>query len=626
MIIEALIDYYDRCDKKIPLGWSKEEIRWIIVLNDKGDCVNLKDTQESFIDKKKTKTRSKIFCVPVPKRRTRDVKANLLWEKDIEYLFSPKQRDSKQSDSKQSDSNKKTKSFQDRLKSIKQADGSIEPSVQAVLTFLNNDPLRQLEIINPDAAKELKKKNSGAITFKREGDRQILLERPDIRSLCERVIKDDEIRQGRCSFSGEVGDLISLHDTVSGRVAFLTFQDKKGYFSYGKEKGFNTSMSWEAMKKYTAALKYLFQSKDNRFSLSDNEMLLFWATQETESMHEIRGLLDPDSDAVKVKQVFNSPRSGSSPSAASANYFYLLGAYRHSASMDRFSIRTWVKLPLEEVRRNVLDYFDALWLDGMTPAVRPSYKWILYAMSPLREAKDKGNPRLDQFNSELLNAALQGRHFPRTLLSIITSRLRTDHEPPADRQSDHKLYYKLTQIRIALLKAYLIRNANLPSERRPQPMLDPNNPDTAYNLGRLFAVFERIQWLALKSEKQSLNRSIKDKFFASAAMTPARIFSVLRRNISYYEQKLRGNRWYKPLNRLEELMAEITAHLPVKIPALFSLEEQAQFFIGYHHQWYALYQAAKEAKESRQPDSARQDTVDDEDGIFTELDDDNTVD
>ena len=157
-------------------------------------------------------------------------------------------------------------------------------------------------------------------------------------------------------------------------------------------------------------------------------------------------------------------------------------------------------------------------------------------------------------------------------------------------------------------------------------MLDPNNPDTAYNLGRLFAVFERIQWLALKSEKQSLNRSIKDKFFASAAMTPARIFSVLRRNISYYEQKLRGNRWYKPLNRLEELMAEITAHLPVKIPALFSLEEQAQFFIGYHHQWYALYQAAKEAKESRQPDSARQDTVDDEDGIFTELDDDNTVD
>lgn len=596
MIIQALMEYYDLCGKDIPLGWSEEKIRWIIVVDTNGMLVGLKDTEEPSTGKEK-KREVKTFRVPTPKRRTSGIKANLLWEKDPSYLFC----------SKKSSSNTDTPKvalFKSRLKSLKCTDGTIHPAVQAVLTFLEHDPLEKLREQYPEMTQELMKTPYSAITFQLREDEQILLERPDIRELCDHVIRDDETLRGRCAFSGQIEDLITLHDSVCGRVSFLTFQEGKGYFSYGKEKGFNAPMSWETMKKYTAAIKYLLQSENNHINLMDDEVLLFWATREDQEMEAVRSVIRPTEDVEKVKSVHQAPRAGVLPSLDSRNFFYLLGIYRHQASKDRYSIRTWVKLPLEDVSRNVSDYFNAMQLFDPDHEVTPSLPLILRATFPFHKKKEdekkKENLRLGQLNTEILNSALQGKRFPVSFLTTLTMRLRTDHPPDSDQKKDVTFFHTLTQIRIALLKAYLIRNANLPPERKPTPMLDPKNPDVAYNLGRLFSVFEYTQECALRSEKHTLNTTIKDRYFSSASMTPSKIFPMLQRNINFYEQKLRANKWKRTIRSIEEQTLEITDHLPLSVPATLSLTEQAQFFVGYYHQRSAFRHADKVNFEKRE--------------------------
>lgn len=53
--------------------------------------------------------------------------------------------------------------------------------------------------------------------------------------------------------------------------------------------------------------------------------------------------------------------------------------------------------------------------------------------------------------------------------------------------------------------------------------LNENSPNVAYTLGRLFLVYERVQEWA----NPGINATIKNKYFNSAAATPAMIFPIL---------------------------------------------------------------------------------------------------
>lgn len=613
MIIQALVEYYDHCGKNIPLGWMEKEIRWIIVLNAQGVPIQLKSTVSTEIGvdakgKRKTREVYPKFVIPVPKRRTSGSVANLLWESDLEYIFgnclgtalTGKQRE-------------KTELFQNRL--MRLGDGTPPSEIVAVLTFLRNAPWETLCSQCPDMIDELVKEKSPSITFQMETDPCILLERQDIHELCDKTLKDGEIvKQGRCAFSGEKGDLINVHDCIIGRVAFLTFQAGKGFDSYGKDKqGLNAPMRWEVMKKYTAALRYLLDSKDQCIPLGkkDNEYLVFWATRPDPRMNQLKGFLHPQKGTQKVKAVYESPSTGSLASLEARNYFYLLGFARHPASEDRITVRTWVRTSLEEAGKNIADYFEALELGKAKDFPAISLQWILRATFPLRAKKkdnkdnNDNNPHLGQLNAGLLEAAIQGKRFSRELLVTLTNRLCLDRPPNLSEQSEHKkfIYDMLSYVRTAMLKAYLLCNLNLPPERKPKAMLDPENPDPAYNLGRLFAVLVQTQECALRSDKRKLNKTIKDRFLHAAATAPLSVLDALMRNNQIYAEQLKDNGWTRYYNRFETYKMAIFGHLsPAELPRRLSPEERAFFHVGYYHQCQQLLQDEKEERE-RQNDS-----------------------
>lgn len=109
-------------------------------------------------------------------------------------------------------------------------------------------------------------------------------------------------------------------------------------------------------------------------------------------------------------------------------------------------------------------------------------------------------------------------------------------------------------------------------------MLDPNHPSTAYRLGRLFAVLEKIQ------EEAGLNATIRDRYYITASTTPMTVFTTLLRLKNHHLGKLSPGRRIN----LERLIGEIMdgiADFPHQMP----LPEQGRFALGYYHQRHDFY-------------------------------------
>ncbi len=110
--------------------------------------------------------------------------------------------------------------------------------------------------------------------------------------------------------------------------------------------------------------------------------------------------------------------------------------------------------------------------------------------------------------------------------------------------------------------------------------MDPNNTAPGYLLGRLMAVIERMQQLAL----HDLNASVVDRYFSGASASPAAVFPRLLKNLRHHARKAKDEPQTGGTTRwLENQVDEITVHLS-SFPSHLNLEQQGLFVLGYHHQ------------------------------------------
>lgn len=111
-------------------------------------------------------------------------------------------------------------------------------------------------------------------------------------------------------------------------------------------------------------------------------------------------------------------------------------------------------------------------------------------------------------------------------------------------------------------------------------MLDPSNIDTAYRLGRLFAVLEKIQ----EEASPGLNATIRDRYYGAASTTPVTVFTSLLRLKNAHLKKLPAGRtvWFE--KQLGEVLGEVA-----DFPAHLMLQDQGRFALGYYHQRQAFF-------------------------------------
>jgi len=135
--------------------------------------------------------------------------------------------------------------------------------------------------------------------------------------------------------------------------------------------------------------------------------------------------------------------------------------------------------------------------------------------------------------------------------------------------------------RAALLKAFLVRNKQMEISMH----YDPSRKEVPYLLGGLFAVLEKAQADAIPGATATM----KDRFFASAPATPARVFPMLLKNAANHIAKLRKDPgktgW--AIN-LEKSIQDSVAHLAL-FPPTMSLEDQGLFMIGYYQRMKDFY-------------------------------------
>ena len=245
--------------------------------------------------------------------------------------------------------------------------------------------------------------------------------------------------------------------------------------------------------------------------------------------------------------------------------FYILGLAPNAA---RISVRFFYRDTFGNLMKNVNAHHERL------DIVRPAYdKWeVIPLWAVLRETVNP-NSR-DKTASPVMAGAVArsiftGGLYPASLLENTMLRIRAEHE--------------ISRGKAAIIKAYYLKNTNKDCPKEVLTVaLNKASTNTAYNLGRLFSIYEAVQ----EAATPGISSTIKDKYFNSASSTPATIFPLLNNLCQKHLRKLNtGSRiWYE-----KQIMA-VTDVLGDEFPARLNLPQQGSFDLGYYHQTQKRYE------------------------------------
>ena len=472
------------------------------------------------------------------------------------------------------------------------------PLAEAYKAFLNKWHPEQ-ETANP-VLLQLGKEYAGAkfvITLRGKLD-EPLNRQPEVKArwealLAEAAPKEDDII-GQCAVSGKTGPLARTHDNISGirgglatGVNLVCFNNT-AFESYGRKQSYNSSISVESMKKYTTALNYLTASALHKQMLGDMT-LLFWAGTADDEKPYLDlfgfgilsgGASDENKDEARqmtdemLQKVYSELAEGRAADVEGIDLqtpFFVLGLKPNSS---RLAVKIFEKNSFGKFLKNIARHCADM---RLSPSDKPLSLWQIdrELLSPV--SSENGDPALQ---AKLLTAVLQGAPYPETMLTNVVRRCRTD------RDDETKSFHSVNKTRARIIRACLRRKNYFQEDE--YTMLQENSTDPAYNLGRLFAVLEKVQTEALGS----VNATIKDKFFSSACTTPALVFPRLLKLAQPHLEKLgEGNRVYK-----DRMIGSLLSKLDGAFPTTQNLQQQGMFILGYYQQKQKLYEKTEKGE------------------------------
>jgi CRISPR-associated protein Csd1 len=271
----------------------------------------------------------------------------------------------------------------------------------------------------------------------------------------------------------------------------------------------------------------------------------------------------------------------------------------------RISIRFYYDDDFRDLAKNYRDYYLDTLFEPRPKDRRISINGLVLRTAPARkdrngQIKFDGEQVSPLLSGELFRAILTGDRFPRALLAQILMRVRSDH--------------LLDSLRISMIKAVIVRDMRKEGRLPKEDYLvrsDPDDPNPARRLGKLFALIERAQLAALGDK---VNTTVKDKYLSACAITPAQVFSKLILNAEeHHLKRLRNGHsdadWIKDADHARKVgaainrdMGRLAATFSNSFPKQHSDEEQGFFLIGYYQERFG----------SRKTDDDGGDPIDDE--------------
>ncbi len=370
---------------------------------------------------------------------------------------------------------------------------------------------------------------------------------------------------GICLLSGAAAEIARIHEVkIKGVLgaqsagANLVSFNCDSFTSYGLTQSYNAPVSTVSAFKYATALNYLLaKGSPRRLQLGD-ATTVFWADKPSvgESIFGFVLSGEPPTDSALEEQIKASLRSllaGSVPQALEGDTeFYVLGLAPNAA---RISVRFWQRSTLSELLHRV----GALQAELQIVADKQSKKEyeFLSLRSILEQTARESKEIPPLLSGALLRAVLSGREYPLLLYQAVLRRLRVAKS--------------VTYPRAAIIKAILLRNF----KQKGLIMLEIEREEVEYQLGRLFAVLERLQ----EQAQGKVESGIKERFFSSASMTPASVFPRLLRLSQHHSAKLNAGLKINTEKQIQEICGRIR-----EFPQHLCLQAQGLFALGYYHQ------------------------------------------
>ncbi len=501
------------------------------------------------------------------------------------------------------------------------------PSLAPVLLFYGENKAAGLDkAVEAFEAGVPPKERIGNIAFLLLGDSVRLHEKPDVTEAIVRRFegaqKKRKTEQSRaCSVCGTTdypvlaaphGMIKKVPDGQTAGSALISYNEK-AFESYGLESNENSSVCTACARNYVEGLNFLlgdgeqvqpdkgkpYYRYSHRKNLASDTAMIYWTRSGAPSVEiqlvdtpeehwgDITAMLmekenDSPQDEAALELLLSAPYRGAVKplDTVHADRFY---ACILSGAAARIAIRSWIESTSSMIKANVTAWFHDIAIvernfDTGAPEMRFFPLRALANACGIHRKKETGGAARFEIDSKddfpgraatiLWNCALLGRTPPWTLLDRVLRRIRMEEG-------------RVTAARAALIKFILNRNSQIQKTggKRMQPKLDVGNLETAHIAGRIFAVLESIQTAALGKE---LNAPLRDRFYSAASTTPAPAFGRLIKMSQNYLGKLRGEKPGLAVT-LDKQLGELFISIRV-FPAIFSLEEQGQFAIGYYHQ------------------------------------------
>ncbi len=562
MILQELNRYYQRLSEQEDTGAASEgfapqSISFALQLDEQGRLLDVRDVRVPAAKGKKL-VPFKMIVPSLGKARTSGVEPNFLWDGPAYVLG----RDDKGKPERTAMCRNAFLSLHEELLALVNT-----PEAIALLRFLRNPPAH-----DPRIEEKWEDMANANLVF-RIG-KSYLHEIPALREIWSaRGQNADADTAGVCLVTGEHTAIAKLHPSIKGVYgaqssgAAISAYNQDSFVSYGKEQNLNAPVGKAAAFGYTTALNHLLATPEQSLRLGAATVVC-WAESATPLESNLlafisgqqNGTAGPEADTASARertavlrrlgQGLPVPRAW--PELDPGVRIFIL-ALKPNAS--RLAISFFLQGTAEEFMEHVGSWYQALAIDRRfddEPEFPSVWQIARAVLGKHRKAED-----IQRLGDELIKSILAGTTYPAYLLPMCLQCLRSGDA--------------VSSVRAGLLKAMLIKNY---AHEEELMSLNPNHPNPAYQLGRLFALLVGVQRKAIGP---NINADIRDKYYGSASATPAMVFPLLLRNAQNHISKAKA--W-----GYDKLIRDVLERIDNEFPANLNLQDQGLFALGYYHQ------------------------------------------
>ncbi|MBI4801332.1 MAG: type I-C CRISPR-associated protein Cas8c/Csd1 [Elusimicrobia bacterium] len=378
------------------------------------------------------------------------------------------------------------------------------------------------------------------------------------------------------------GAIISNPKTSHGKIkrvpggnpsgTSLVANDKAAFQSFGLKDALNAPVSSGNEAKYREALNTLIQKGEH---LPPEAVACFWTRKGTQC-DPWAMVKEPGDEDVRALLTAPGPGDKNAVGIAEDDFYCLV----LSGVGGRVMVRDWMETTVGKTKASLKKWFQDITIiqpDGL--AAKTNHKLFALLGAIIREKFDELPPQL---TIQLLQAALNGKPPPAVLLSLAVKRAAMSVYVSKDDDPDK---FGKEMRRAAVMRLCLLRSqSNQEVNSKMQEKLDQEQEDPAYLCGRLLAMLDRVQFLALGD----VGAGVIERMYGAASTTPALVYGRIFNNAQKHLSKMSKEKPGAAVN-MEKDLEEVTGHLKTW-PKTLDLEGQARFALGFYHQ-KAAYRA-----------------------------------